>query len=158
MGFSVFQFFTQSPYFKIRDKLSHLNIGYKIEVVSLVFICRFSEYDFINGHRKVSSRFKFRFTFDRLSLDIQDQFCPYLSFDRYSNSYLTFIRYSLYIQFTFVRHSSLVSTTICLSLGISFLNLPLLDIHYTFSSHSLDIQVWCQPLPPNSFSTTLCLS
>ena len=45
----VFQFFTQSPYFKIRDKLSHLNIGYKIEVVSLVFICRFSEYDFING-------------------------------------------------------------------------------------------------------------
>ena len=97
-------------------------------------------------HRKVSSRFKFRFTFDRLSLDIQDQFCPYLSFDRYSNSYLTFIRYSLYIQFTFVRHSSLVSTTICLSSGISFLTLPSLDIHYTFSSHSLDIQVWCQPL------------
>ena len=97
-------------------------------------------------HRKVSSRFKFRFTFDRLSLDIQDQFCPYLSFDRYSNSYLTFIRYSLYIQFTFVRHSSLVSTTICLSSGISFLTLPSLDIHYTFSSHSLDIQVWCQTL------------
>ena len=43
-------------------------------------------------------------------------FNHYLSFVRYSNSYLTFVRYSLYIQFTFVRHSSLVSTTICLSL------------------------------------------
>ena len=86
------------------------------------------------------------------------KFNHYLFFVIYSNSYFTFVRYSLYIQFTFVRHSSLVSTTICLSIDITIVNRPLLDIHYTFSSHSLDIQVWCQPLPPNSNSTTIFLS
>ena len=59
----------------------------------------------------------------------------YISVVRYFISAFTFLRYSLYIQFTFVRHSCLVSTTIYLLLDIQILTLSSLYIFVIDSVH-----------------------